>query len=115
IGVSQYSAIYGSFAALPIFLLWLQISWVTVLMGAQVAYYLEHLAPSLSRNAQTIRLNRNHLAVLLTLRMIERFREGQEPRSESILSEELGVSGSITESILTDLANAGIIREVRSD
>src|SRR5690606_4020651 len=27
IGVSQYNAIYGSFAALPLFLLWLQLSW----------------------------------------------------------------------------------------
>jgi len=82
IGVSQYSAIYGSFAALPIFLLWLQISWVTVLMGAQVAYQLEHLAPSLSRNAHVLSLSKNHLAVLLALRIIDRFREGQAPRSE---------------------------------
>lgn len=115
IGVSQYSAIYGSFAALPIFLLWLQISWVTVLMGAQVAYNLEHLAPSLRRNANVLNLTKNHLAVLLALRIIERFREGEEPRSENGLSEELGVSGSLTEDILTDLANAGIIREIRSD
>lgn len=115
IGVSQYSAIYGSFAALPIFLLWLQISWVTVLMGAQVAYNLEYLAPSLRRNSHVLSLSKNHLAVLLVLRIIERFTEGEEPRSEFGLSKELGVTGSLIEEVLTDLSLAGIIREVRSD
>lgn len=114
IGVSQYSAIYGSFAALPIFLLWLQISWVIVLMGAQIAYHLEHLAPSLSRQSQTLTLTKNHLAVLIMLRIIESFIEGDNPRSEQNLSEELGVSGSVTEELLTDLSKAGLIREIRS-
>lgn len=114
IGVSQYNAIYGSFAALPIFLLWMQISWVTVLVGAQIAYQLEHLAPSLGRHAKTLNLTKNHLAVLLTLRIIERFTNGDDPRSELSLSNELGVSASITEELLSDLSNAGIIREVRS-
>ena len=115
IGVSQYNAIYGSFAALPIFLLWLQISWVTVLMGAQVAYNLEYLFPSLRRNSHVLSLSKNHLAVLLVLRIIERFTEGEEPRSEFGLSKELGVTGSLIEEVLTDLSLAGIIREVRSD
>lgn len=114
IGVSQYSAIYGSFAALPIFLLWLQISWVTVLAGAEVAYNLEHLAPSLRRNSHILSLTKNHLAVLLVLRIIERFTEGEQPRSEHGLAEELGISGSLTEELLTDLSVAGVISEVRS-
>ena len=36
--VSKYNAIYGSFAALPLFLLWLQISWTICLFGAELAY-----------------------------------------------------------------------------
>lgn len=42
IGVSQYNAIYGSFAALPLFLLWLQLSWMIVLYGAEFAYAFQH-------------------------------------------------------------------------
>ncbi len=37
IGVSRYGAIYGSFAAMPLFLAWLQLSWMIVLFGAEVA------------------------------------------------------------------------------
>jgi membrane protein len=38
IGVSKYGAIYGSFAALPLFLIWLQISWFIVLFGSEVTF-----------------------------------------------------------------------------
>ena len=38
IALSKFNAIYGSFAALPLFLIWLQISWLIVLAGAEIAY-----------------------------------------------------------------------------
>jgi len=38
IGVSNYNAIYGSFATLPLFLLWLYLGWLFILTGAQVAF-----------------------------------------------------------------------------
>jgi membrane protein len=42
--VPSYSTIYGAFATLPIFLIWLYLGWVIVLLGAVIAAY----APSLS-------------------------------------------------------------------
>jgi len=42
--VPTYSAVYGTFAAVPILLLWVYLVWVIVLLGAVVAAY----APSLS-------------------------------------------------------------------
>ena len=36
--VSKYNAIYGSFAALPLFFIWMQLSWLIVLLGAKVAF-----------------------------------------------------------------------------
>ena len=38
VGAARYNAIYGSFAALPLFLAWLQISWVIVLFGAEISF-----------------------------------------------------------------------------
>ncbi len=38
IGISRYNIIYGTFASLPIFLAWLQTSWLLVLFGAQVSF-----------------------------------------------------------------------------
>jgi membrane protein len=38
IGVSRYNAIYGSFATLPLFLVWMFLGWVFILGGAQLAF-----------------------------------------------------------------------------
>ncbi len=44
IGASNYNAIYGSFAALPLFLIWLQIAWVIVLLGAELCYFHQNIS-----------------------------------------------------------------------
>ena len=43
IWVTGYNAIYGSFAALPLFMLWVQISWAICLFGAQLTYTNQNL------------------------------------------------------------------------
>ncbi|WP_411727176.1 YihY/virulence factor BrkB family protein [Methyloglobulus sp.] len=42
IGVSSYNAIYGSFAAIPLFVVWLQMGWMIVLFGCEVAFFLQN-------------------------------------------------------------------------
>ena len=43
IWVTGYNAIYGSFAALPLFMLWVQISWTICLFGAELTFTNQHL------------------------------------------------------------------------
>jgi membrane protein len=38
IGIARYGAVYGSFAAIPLFLIWLQLSWHITLHGAELSY-----------------------------------------------------------------------------
>ena len=38
VGTARYNAIYGSFAALPLFLMWVQVSWWVVLLGAELSF-----------------------------------------------------------------------------
>ncbi len=71
IWISSYNAIYGSFAAIPLFMLWMQLSWTVCLFGAQLSYAnqmeadfaFEKRAPHLSRRAH----DRAAVAVLLAL------------------------------------------------
>ncbi|CAK8719877.1 YihY/virulence factor BrkB family protein [Candidatus Electrothrix laxa] len=42
IGVANYNAIYGSFATVPLFLVWIQLGWMFVLLGAVLAYAIQH-------------------------------------------------------------------------
>lgn len=52
IGASSYGAIYGSFAAIPLFLIWLNLSWLILLAGAEIAYQLKQ-ASSKNKNKPT--------------------------------------------------------------
>ena len=38
IGVTKYNTIYGTFAALPLFLIWIHLSWVIILLGAKISF-----------------------------------------------------------------------------
>ena len=42
IGVAKYNAIYGSFATVPLFLIWIQLGWTFILLGAVLAYAIQN-------------------------------------------------------------------------
>ncbi len=42
VSLSRYDAIYGTFASIPIFLLWLSVCWMIVLLGSEMAFALQH-------------------------------------------------------------------------
>lgn len=44
IGLTGYNVIYGSFAALPLFLLWLEFSWAICLLGVELCYAIQNLS-----------------------------------------------------------------------
>ena len=53
VGVSKYNAIYGTFASVPIFLGWLYVSWIILLLGAEVAFAIQ--------NSETYKMERSAL------------------------------------------------------
>lgn len=75
IGVSKYNAIYGSFAALPLFLVWLQLSWLIVFVGAYVSHAFQNL-DRLTIEQSTNRIShagRRLLALFLVNRVLRHF------------------------------------------
>jgi membrane protein len=42
VGIARYNAIYGTFAVIPVFMAWLYISWMIILLGAEIAFAVQH-------------------------------------------------------------------------
>ncbi len=94
---TRYYAIYSSFAILLVFLLWLQMGWVIVLLGAQVAYAHQHLRfyagerESLARSPA----GREKLALQLMLLIGRNFFYGFDPLSVTGLASRLHLPGGL--------------------
>lgn len=114
IGVAKAGAIYGSFAALPLFLVWLQLSWVILLFGAEVAfahqnietYELEPAARDLSP------ATREWLAVAVTRACVERFKTGEPPLTAAQLARQIDLPARLNQELLDWLVAAGVLSEV---
>ncbi|MBB63568.1 MAG: ribonuclease BN [Waddliaceae bacterium] len=111
VGVAQYGAVYGSFAALPLFLIWMQLSWLIVLAGAELcaashntAEYEFHL--DCSQVSHDFRLE---LAILITHRSILGFTGKRKAPTSWTLSTELGIPIRLTRELLHRLIQANII------
>jgi len=111
IGVSKAGAIYGSFAALPLFLAWLQMSWLVVLYGAELAFA--------HQNEERFEFEQDCLAAseefkkLLSLRLtqlcVSRFSAGLEPVSAEVMATELEMPVRLVRDLLDRLTHAGIL------
>jgi membrane protein len=115
IGVSRYNAIYGSFAALPLFVIWLQISWLIVLVGAEVSFAHQNFRTyEYGPEPMTISYRARKLLALRIMHMVtEAFVADEEPPTSSAISEALELPSRLTTRVLGDLQAAGLAAEVR--
>lgn len=117
IGVFRFNTLYGSIAALPLFLLWLQITWLIVLMGAEISFAYQHIE-NYEFEEDALKLSYNNkriLTLLITYHIIKNFEEGGEPWNADALSHELGIPIRLVNELVFELVNAGILAELASD
>ena len=116
VGVVRFNAIYGSFAALPLFLVWLQMSWLIVLFGAEISFA--------HQNVEMYEFEPDSLRVsysfkrLLTLRIthliIRNFSEANKPFTATGISHSLEIPIRLVREILFELVESGIVSEVKT-
>ncbi len=117
VGVSNYNAIYGSFAALPLFLIWLQLSWVILLYGAEMAFVWEN-TPSLETDDLgyedlSLRLQKL-MAIRMVLFCVKRFAQGDCPATDQEISKELKLPLKVIKIILEKLLESNLLFQVTS-
>jgi len=117
IGAAKYSAIYGSFAALPLFLLWLQISWLVVLFGAELSFAHQNVETyefeqdCLSASYSFKKL----LSLLITHLLIKNFCKAEQPWDAEKISHTLEIPIRLVRQILFELVGSGILSEVKKE
>lgn len=114
IGLSSYGAIYGSFAALPLFLIWINTSWLIALGGAEIAYHAEndHVHYALSRAPSQKLADARVLGLVIMQSCIKAFTEGTEPPSFYSLAEQTGAPVTVVRDIVHQLNNDRLLMEV---
>jgi membrane protein len=117
IGVSKYNAIYGSFAALPLFLIWLQVSWLIVFLGAEIAFACQNVhtyefePDCLSASHSLKRL----LSLAVVHLLVQRFSKRKGPLDGDQISHELEIPIRLLRQILFELMEAKIISPIQRE
>ncbi len=114
IGVATQSAIYGSFAALPLFLGWLQTSWMIILFGVEVASANEYretygFHPDYRRIGGA---SRRLLVLRVIYLIVRRFVAGEKPLTAREISRSLKIPVSFVNEILFRLNTKGLVVEI---
>lgn len=117
IWVSSYNAIYGSFAALPLFMLWVQISWIICLFGAELCYTNQNLEDFAFR-ARTEDISHRYklmLCIMLAAHICRRFDRGEKPCTALQLKKMTGIPIRITNDLLYEMTSVHVLTEITSD
>ncbi|MDR1340047.1 MAG: YihY/virulence factor BrkB family protein [Prevotellaceae bacterium] len=117
VSISKYNAIYGSLAAIPLFLFCAKLGWQIVLFGAELSFTyqnIESYEDEFKEQGSINHLNFTILSIYVLKNITDVFKSGEPPRLVSRLSEELGLSTRSLNIIIKALTKCGLILEVNT-
>lgn len=105
--LTGYNAVYGSLAALPLFLLWMHLAWYICLLCVELNYENQNKERIISVDES--HLKRNIMSARLMQIVFERCENEEKPLSALELKEKTGLSIRIVNELLTNLCKAKIL------
>src|SRR5574344_746213 len=113
IWVSSYNAIYGSFAALPLFMLWVQISWTICLFGAELSYTNQNMEDFAfkTRTEDISHRYRMMMSAVLLSKICKRFVAGEKPYTALELKLETNIPVRVVNDLLYNLEMVNMVSE----
>lgn len=114
IKIANYSPIYGSFAAFPLFLIWLQMSWLIILTGAEIAYSIQNIGAVEGEESleESPEIDFKLVALASVNLIAQRFSQNQPPLNFQELSMRLQVPSRLLRKALSKLCKIKILVEV---
>ncbi|MFH1655063.1 MAG: YihY/virulence factor BrkB family protein [Candidatus Omnitrophota bacterium] len=117
VGAAKLNAIYGSFAALPLFLIWIQISWLVVLFGAEISFAHQNVdmyefEPDSNRVSHSFK---KLLSLRITHLLVRHFSAGEKPLTPTEIAHILEIPIRLVRQILFELMESGIVTEIKTE
>ncbi|MDR1743634.1 MAG: YihY/virulence factor BrkB family protein [Dysgonamonadaceae bacterium] len=109
--ITKYNAIYGTFAAIPLMLLWMQLAWYIVLIGVELSFAAQNVRKfSFEKETRTIsRQYRDFFTLITATEIVKRFAEKKPPLTADELSEVCKVPVGLANRIIDDLQDMHIL------
>ncbi len=114
---SNYAAIYSSFAILILLLIWLYLNWLILLLGAQVAFYIQY-PQYMTRQQVQLRLSnrlRERLAFQIMFLVADHYIKQREPWTAGNLVHDLGLPMQPIHHVLQLMVDAGFLSETNDE
>jgi membrane protein len=113
VGVAKYNAIYGSFAALPLFLIWIQLSWMIVLFGAETSFAYQYVGTyEFEPDGRPVSpAFKKLLSLRISCLVISRFFKAEPPMSAFNIAKALEIPIRLAQQILDELVEARILSD----
>jgi membrane protein len=112
--LSRYDVVYGSFAAIPLLLLWLQISCLIVLLGAEISYASQNIQNfEYEADSKNISVRyKNFLTLFIVWLIVKQYEKQQPPLSSNQIAAENRIPIRLVNQLLGNLTDAGVLIEV---
>jgi len=112
--LSSYNAIYGGFAALPLFLLWLNVSWAIILFGCELAYVSQN-NDNFNYFKEPDKISRRHedfYSLMVMTCICKRFNKHETALTRKELADELQIPLRYVVASLDTLTDSGLLETV---
>lgn len=115
--LSRTSIVYGTFAAIPLLLIWLQWTCLLILTGAEISYSIQN-NDTMDFAAETEKMSRrykDYLTLYICHLIIKRFERGSEPLTASDIARESNIPVRNVNNLVSRLVEVRILSRVASE